>query len=339
MSLATLRDWSPSTRRGRAIAVAMLAVALGVAATAGAADPPGASASAAAPASAVAPEAAASAAPVAPAAPPAAPAAPPAGAAADAAEEPSPQALMFAKKCGSCHTLGDGDRTGPDLLGATKRREPKWLATFIRGPGAAIDGGDPVANELLGKFKGTRMPDQSVTDEELAGLLGYVTECTRKGGCKLAFGKVKAAREATPADIAGGRALFQGDVALANGGAPCMSCHNVRGVGLVGGGSLAKDLTLAFARLGEQGTTAALASTPFPLMKNIYGEHPLRDAEAFKLKAFLYDSARDGTAPSLDHTFFYLGVLGTIAAFAAIGAGWQNRLRGVRQRIVRRGYR
>jgi mono/diheme cytochrome c family protein len=245
---------------------------------------------------------------------------------------------MFGKKCGSCHTLGEGDRTGPDLLGATKRRDRRWLTAFIRSPGALIDGGDAAANELLGKFKGVRMPDQSLTDDELAALLGYIDECSGRGGCKLSFGKVKAAREATAAEIAAGRALFEGEVALANGGAPCVSCHSVRGVGLVGGGTLAKDLTLAFARLGEQGTTAALASTPFPLMKNLYGEHPLRDAEAFKLKAFLYASSRSASQPPRDNNFFYLGALGAMASFGAIGVAWGGRLRGVRQSIVRRGH-
>ncbi|MFO0758300.1 MAG: cytochrome c [Byssovorax sp.] len=246
---------------------------------------------------------------------------------------------MFAKKCGSCHSLGEGDRTGPDLAGATKRRDRRWLTAFIRTPGAIIDSGDATANELLGKFKGVRMGDQTLTDEELSGLLGYIDECTQKGGCKLATGKVKPAREATPADVAAGRALFEGVTPLAGGGPPCISCHNVRGIGLLGGGTLAKDLTHAYARLGEQGTTSALATTPFPLMNSVYATQPLRDAEAFKLKAFLYQSSLDGAQPVKDSSFLYLGALGAILSFGAIGAAWSNRLRGVRQTIVRRGYR
>lgn len=246
---------------------------------------------------------------------------------------------MFAKKCGSCHTLGEGDKTGPDLLGVTKRRDQKWLTTFIRTPGAVIDSGDATANELLGKFKGVRMGDQTLSDEELTGLLGYVDECTTKGGCKLAMGPVKPARDATPADVAAGRALFEGSAPLAAGGPPCISCHNVRGVGLLGGGTLAKDLTHAFARLGEQGTTSALASTPFPLMNSVYVAQPLRDAEAFKIKAFLYQSSLDGAQPVKDNSFIYLGFLGALVSFSAIGAAFRARLHGVRQTIVRRGSR
>jgi len=254
-------------------------------------------------------------------------------------QEASPHATSFAKKCGSCHTLGEGDRTGPDLLGVTTRRDRKWLSAFIRTPGAVIDSGDATASELLAKFKGVRMGDQTLSDEELGGLLGYIEECTTRGGCKLATGPVKPARDATPAEVAKGRALFEGATPLAGGGPPCLSCHSVRGVGPLGGGTLAKDLTHAFARLGEQGTSSALASTPFPLMKDIYAAQPLRDAEAFQIKAFLYQSSLDGAQPVKDQNFIYLGVLGALIGFGAIGGAWTGRLRGVRQTIVRRGTR
>jgi len=246
---------------------------------------------------------------------------------------------MFAKKCGSCHTLGDGDRTGPDLIGVTKRRDRKWLTSFIAAPGALIDGGDRTANELLTKFKSVRMPDQALSDGEFSSLFDYLDQCTARGGCKLAFGKVKAASEATPDDIAGGRSIFEGQTPLANGGAACISCHNVRGAGIIGGGTLAKDLTHAYARLGESGSSAALASTPFPIMKTIYRDHALRETEQFKLKAFLYASSRDGSPPRKDQNFLYLGVLGTLASFGVIGVAWSGRLQGVRKRLVRRGHR
>lgn len=259
--------------------------------------------------------------------------APKTGGDAPAAEAP-PHAVSFAKKCGSCHTLGEGDRAGPDLLGATKRRDRKWLTSFIRSPGTLIDGGDAAANELVTKFKGARMPDQTLKDEELSAFIDYIDECTKKGGCKLVFGKVKAAKEATLAEVAEGRALFEGTKPLAAGGPPCISCHEARGVGLMGGGTLARDLTLVYARLGEQGLSSALETTPFPLMKNLYVDKPLRDHEAFKIKAFLYASAQPGAQGVKDQNFLYLGVLGSLLSFAAIGAVWSNRNQGVRRSLV-----
>jgi hypothetical protein len=248
--------------------------------------------------------------------------------------EPSPTAVLFGKKCGSCHTLGEGDRTGPDLLGVTQRRPADWLRAFIPAAGAKIDAGDPVATELLRKYKDVRMPDQPLTAEELDAVLAYITDCTSKKNCRLVLGKVKHASEATPADVARGRRLFEGSERLAGGGPACLSCHNVRGAGILGGGTIAKDLTFVYARLGDVGVTSSLEATPFPLMKDIYARRPLRPDEAFALKAYFADAAKDGTPPATDKNFLYLGVIGLCASFGTIGAIWSGRLRGVRQSIV-----
>ncbi|MCC6554897.1 MAG: cytochrome c [Polyangiaceae bacterium] len=283
--------------------------------------------------SAAAPAAGAAPAPAAGAAPAPAPAA--GGAPADAAA--SPAAVLFGKKCSGCHSIGEGDRTGPDLLGVTQRRQKAWLSGFIRNAGAVIDSGDAVANEMLTKFKGVRMPEQTLGDDDLAALIEYLGECDAKGGCKIVTGQMKKASEATPAEIASGRLLFEGSRPLTNGGAACISCHHVRGVGLLGGGTLAKDLTFVYARLGDTALGSALETTPFPLMKDIYSKQALTGAEAFQLKAFLYSASLDGTQPSADHNFFYLGFCGLGAALGLIGATWSGRMRhGVRRRLVSR---
>lgn len=260
----------------------------------------------------------------------------PAASAQAAEEEPSPSAVLFGKKCGSCHTLGDGDRTGPDLLGVIARRDRRWLESFIRAPNALIDSGDPLASELLRRYKGVRMPDQQLTNEEMDGLLAYMAECDQKGGCKIVLGKVKHASEATPADVARGQALFEGRGAFARRGPACIACHNVRGGGPLGGGTLARDLTFVYARLGDTGLQAALEATPFPLMKDVYARAPLAADEVFALKAYLAAAAADGTPPTRDHVFLYLGVIGLFAALGAIGAAGTFRLRSVRKDIVRR---
>lgn len=251
--------------------------------------------------------------------------------------EPSPSALLFGKRCGGCHTLGEGDRAGPDLVGVLKRRDREWVKGFIQNPDSYFDKGDQTALGLLSKFNGVRMPAQALTPEELDGMLAYFEECTTKGGCKLVLGKVKVATEARPDEIQLGRALFEGTAPLANGGPPCISCHNVRDVGVVGGGTLAKDLTHVYARLGDQGLSAALASTPFPLMKNIYAKATLKDDEAFQLKAYLWDASRDGTPPRADNNFLYAGVLGLFLSLGLIGLLWSGRIRAVRQNVVKRG--
>jgi mono/diheme cytochrome c family protein len=253
---------------------------------------------------------------------PAAPAAPAAG------QAPSPVAILFGKKCGSCHTVGEGDRTGPDLLGVTGRRDATWLRRFIPNAGAVIDGGDRAANDLLAKFKGVRMPEQVLTEAQLTDLLGYLDDCTRKGGCKVVAGKVRHAREATAADVARGKRLFQGKDALSAGGPPCISCHDVRGLGLLGGGTLARELTLAYSRLGDAAISAGLADTPFPLMTTVYPRRPLRADEAFAIKAYLAATSRRGQAALPDRQFVYLGAIGLFLSLGAIGLFWRGRGQG-----------
>src|SRR6267378_583028 len=45
-----------------------------------------------------------------------------------------PSQSLFKKLCAPCHTIGVGDRVGPDLRGATERRQRAWLTRFIRTP-------------------------------------------------------------------------------------------------------------------------------------------------------------------------------------------------------------
>ena len=83
-------------------------------------------------------------------------------------------ATTFTKKCSSCHTIGGGPDVGPDLKDVTKRREKAWIRKFISSPQAAISAGDPIANELLNKFKLKVMPDQEMSDAEFEQLYTFL---------------------------------------------------------------------------------------------------------------------------------------------------------------------
>src|SRR5215469_15302682 len=41
-----------------------------------------------------------------------------------------PGQALFRKLCAPCHTIGVGDRIGPDLRGVTQRRDHAWLSSF-----------------------------------------------------------------------------------------------------------------------------------------------------------------------------------------------------------------
>lgn len=91
-----------------------------------------------------------------------------------------PGASLFKKACASCHTVGKGDKIGPDLKGVTERREAGWLFRYMKNPTAMRAAKDPIAMELNSKYKGARMPDLSLAKEDITDLVAYFTAMTER---------------------------------------------------------------------------------------------------------------------------------------------------------------
>lgn len=230
----------------------------------------------------------------------------------------------FEKNCSSCHTVGNGDDVGPDLKGVTDRRKREWLVPFIQSSQTVIQGGDPVANELFGKFKQKKMPDQDLKPEEINAILDYIAG----GGPKEVAIDAKPATAATPADIQKGRDLFTGRIRLSAGGASCISCHSAGDVGSLGGGTLGLNLTQAYSKYEDKGLSKALKKPGFRIMKDYYADKPMTDEETFALKAFLYDVDRAGTqGGNHQKKFLFLGLGGTVAMLGAADFIWRRRRR------------
>ena len=245
----------------------------------------------------------------------------------------SPGEDLFARKCASCHTVGKGVRVGPDLKDVHKRRSRSWLESFVKAPSALLDT-DAEARNLLSEFKGVRMPDLGLSDADVKALVDLVTRCSAEP-CNLA-GKFTPATLATERDVALGRSYFLGLTPLKRGGAPCLSCHTVRGIGsAVPGGTMAKDLTNVFARLGDEGLDRALASPAFPLMNKVFTDHPVDPPEVFSLRAFLY-KANLGGEPAREDSLSIGLVSGvdTIVVLVLLNAFWARRLGGVRRPLT-----
>jgi len=83
------------------------------------------------------------------------------------------QAAVFAQECAKCHTLGEGDRVGPDLKGVSERRDREWLAGFIGQPSLYLDT-DPLAQELLRQYADVRMPDLGLSQNQAEGVIDYI---------------------------------------------------------------------------------------------------------------------------------------------------------------------
>ncbi len=252
---------------------------------------------------------------------------------------PHPSTDVFVTKCSSCHSVGEGDRVGPDLKGVTERRKPDWLATMIKAPSRLLDS-DPEVRALLAKYNNVRMPDLGLDDEQVAGLIDLVAHCSEHA-CQLTP-ELRPVTEAVELDAAHGRALFLGTAMFTNGGPSCISCHTVSGTGaMIGGGTLAKDITNVFARLGDDGLDAALRNPSFPLMNKVFGDHPLSAEEAFALRAYLYDANRGKHqgAGVYQLSVPMASLIGAIAVLILLNTAWSRRLRGVRRELVRHGGR
>ncbi|MDP2744863.1 MAG: cytochrome c, partial [Dehalococcoidia bacterium] len=244
------------------------------------------------------------------------------------AQTPSGQSI-FDQKCKSCHTIGGGRTVGPDLKGITGRRDKEWLIRFVTSPGQVIAQGDPIARQLVQEY-GMQMPNLGLSAEEAEAVLAYIA--TQFEG-----GQVPASPApggvATTGDATTGRELFSGEVALKNGGAACLSCHNISGLGTLGGGTLAKDLTSAHARLGQAGLMSLLKTTPFPAMSAIYSARPLTDAEIGHLVTYLgtTGSSPETKPASNQGAFLIVGIAGALFVVGLFQLLWRGRLSGVRR--------
>lgn len=246
-------------------------------------------------------------------------------------------AQYFRQNCASCHTIGGGRLTGPDLKGVTARRDRAWLTRFIVNPKAVIDSGDPYARQLLDEARGVVMPAlPGMTPDLAAALLDLID--AESGLVKSAFAGLQISdRPFTPADVRRGQHLFTGEAAQAGGGPPCLSCHSVGGVGLLGGGKLGPDLTLVYERLqGRKGLGAWLSAPATPTMQTVFRDTPLAPEEVEPLLAFFEDATKrraeaDAVAPL---TFFLIGLGGAVFGLVVFDLAWQRRFRAVRRPLV-----
>lgn len=81
---------------------------------------------------------------------------------------------LFQSRCAACHTLGQGDRVGPDLRGVTARRDRAWLARFIATPDQLLAEKDPLATALFAQYQNVQMPNLRLGDADVATLLHYL---------------------------------------------------------------------------------------------------------------------------------------------------------------------
>jgi protein SCO1 len=87
---------------------------------------------------------------------------------------------LFATRCAACHTIGNGDKIGPDLLGVTNVRDRAWLSRMIVDANKMIDEKDPIATALFKKYKEIRMPPLGLPEADVNRLIEYMKIQTAK---------------------------------------------------------------------------------------------------------------------------------------------------------------
>jgi nitrite reductase (NO-forming) len=79
--------------------------------------------------------------------------------------------LAFESKCLACHSIGGGDKLGPDLHGVSQRHDAAWLTRWLKSPELMLQS-DASAKALLDKWK-FPMPNQGLSDADIKQFIAY----------------------------------------------------------------------------------------------------------------------------------------------------------------------
>ncbi len=244
----------------------------------------------------------------------------------------------FQQNCMSCHTIGGGRLTGPDLKDLSKRQDREWFVNFLMNPKAVIDSGDSYAKKILEESRNIPMPTPpGITRERAENLLDLIEaesqlEESRFRGLQISTAPF------TDEDRANGRNIFRGTQRLEAGGASCISCHSMHGLGALGGGRLGPDLTNVYERLkGRAAISAWLMAPGTATMQPIFKSHPLTSEEVNSLAAYFESTTaeRPATSSTGQVAFLLSGLIGAVLGVFFLDAIWNRRFHSVRRSLVK----
>ncbi len=244
----------------------------------------------------------------------------------------------FRRNCYSCHTIGGGVLTGPDLKDVSSRQDRDWLVSFIIDPKGMINRGDPYAVKLKQDARDVVMPTLPGLSEELARRILDMIESESLLEESQFVGLQMSDEPFSEDDILQGRLLFAGIKKLENGGAACLSCHSVNGLGGLSGGRLGPDLTLVFERLqGRRSLAAWLLGPATETMQPLFSDKSIKQDEILALVAYLEHTAKTGgKEDSVALLYFFLiGIIGAVLILVLFDLFWSYRFRGVREQQVK----
>lgn len=86
---------------------------------------------------------------------------------------------QFIRACAGCHTIGGGDKTGPDLSGIVNRRPREWLTRMITEPDRLRLEKDETALQLFEKYNRFPMPNLGLGKAEAGDILEFIERRSR----------------------------------------------------------------------------------------------------------------------------------------------------------------
>lgn len=227
--------------------------------------------------------------------------------------------LMSKTDCLACHDTLE-KRIGPSFKAIAEKYQANpsavnMLVAAIKNGGSGNWGQIPMS------------PHPQLADSDIKKMVMWILEQTGGNGGTAIVPK-KPDRPITSADIEAGQALFTGTVRLSHGGPSCISCHDVKNDNVIGGGSLAIELTSTYTRNGIGGIQQIITSPPFPVMRAAYQNKALTEHEAFSISAFLklVDTTKGVQKKrGYGHKMLGAGLIGVIVMFLLVGLFGRDR--------------
>ncbi|MCG3176614.1 MAG: hypothetical protein MOGMAGMI_01572 [Candidatus Omnitrophica bacterium] len=227
-----------------------------------------------------------------------------------------PAAEYFFYRCTACHSVGEGARTGPDLVASTAWSRPDLTA----------------AVKAMEKRVGPIPQDQL---DRVVDFLKDPDVQRRIAGQKAKI-EAKMKKELPQASREIGNDLFMGTKMLSGGGPACASCHAFRG----GAATLGPDLTDIHTKASPTLLQAAIQGANYRLMKPIYDTRRITAEEALHLAEYLSFPERVPvrTLPDLRVivTAASVGAVGCLAGLWMIGRRRKRRAADLLARSGRR---
>lgn len=87
---------------------------------------------------------------------------------------------LFMTRCMVCHTIGQGDKAGPDLLNVASNRDRAWLTRWIMEPDTMLKEKDPLATALYERYNRVPMPNVRLSEHEAGDIIDFIDTVSKR---------------------------------------------------------------------------------------------------------------------------------------------------------------